>query len=90
MSGVREPRFRRGSGRSSAPGAGDLDARETRRAALAIGWQIMLASAVVVLGIVVIAIVFILHQALPREQIEADHSPGRTSTSTPAMSCRRW
>lgn len=49
----------------------DRDARDTRRAALSIGWQIMLASAFLVLGIVVIAIVFVLHQALPREQLEA-------------------
>lgn len=56
--------------------ASDQDARETRRAALSIGWQIMLASAILVLGIVVIAIVFVLHQALPREQIDADNSAG--------------
>jgi two-component system OmpR family sensor kinase len=50
----------------------DVDARATRRASLAIGWQIMLASAVLVLGIIAVAVVFILHQSLPREQIDRD------------------
>jgi two-component system OmpR family sensor kinase len=48
----------------------DPDARATRRASIAIGWQIMAASAVLVLGIVVVTTVFLLHQALPREQID--------------------
>jgi two-component system OmpR family sensor kinase len=48
----------------------DQDARETRRASFLIGWQIMLASAVLVLGIVSLAIVFLLHQSLPREQLD--------------------
>jgi len=65
----------RATGRFEA-GPGAHDARETRRAALAIGWQIMLASAALVFGIVVITIVFILHQAKPREQIEADATSG--------------
>lgn len=52
----------------------DADSRATRRASLSIGLQIMLASAILVLGIVVVAIVFILHQSLPREQIDRDAS----------------
>ncbi|GAA4680742.1 sensor histidine kinase [Frondihabitans cladoniiphilus] len=52
----------------------DPDARATLRASLSIGWQIMLASAVLVLGIVVVAVVFILHQGLPREQLDRDES----------------
>lgn len=52
------------------PAEADPDARATRRASIAIGWQIMAASAVLVLGIVVVTTVFLLHQALPREQID--------------------
>jgi two-component system OmpR family sensor kinase len=48
----------------------DPDARATRRASLVIGWQIVLASAALVVGIVVVTLVFLLHQAIPREQIE--------------------
>ena len=51
----------------------DQDARATRRASFSIGWQIMVASAVLVLGIIVIAIVAIVHQSLPREQIDQLH-----------------
>lgn len=62
--------------RATRPGATrrDADAVATRRASLSIGWQIMVASAVLVLGIVLIAVAFILHQSLPREQIERDRS----------------
>ncbi|RKR73721.1 sensor histidine kinase [Frondihabitans australicus] len=62
------------SGSSPRADRSDPDARATRRASLVIGWQIMAASAVLVLGIVVIGIVFLLHQALPREQIDLEHS----------------
>ncbi|MCU1527351.1 MAG: hypothetical protein JWP75_1114 [Frondihabitans sp.] len=52
----------------------DPDARATRRATLSIGWQIMAASALLVSGIIVVATIFVLHQARPREQIDRDHS----------------
>ncbi|AMM21234.1 hypothetical protein AX769_15195 [Frondihabitans sp. PAMC 28766] len=67
---------RRGPSLRHGQGTQDQDALATRAASRSIGWQIMLASAVLVLGIVVIAIVFLLHQAQPREQIDNDHSTG--------------
>lgn len=65
------------SGRAPRVPSSDQDARATRRASVAIGWQIMVASAVLVLGIIAVAIVAIVHQSLPREQIEQlrDSSP---------------
>ncbi|MCU1528588.1 MAG: hypothetical protein JWP75_2351 [Frondihabitans sp.] len=60
---------------STSGGRRDQDARATRRASNLIGWQIMLASAILVLGIVAVASIFIIHQSLPREQIDQIKDP---------------
>jgi signal transduction histidine kinase len=59
----------------SPGGRRDEDARATRRASRLIGWQIMLASAILVLGIIAVSIIFIIHQSLPREQIDQLKDP---------------
>lgn len=48
--------------------------RSTGRAAYSIGWQIMLASAVIVIGIILVAILYLTHQARPSEQLEQSSS----------------